>query len=153
MKNIFEKLLINSKVVELNRICDLIRFVFQTENGDKIYVHLQCYLRIFDSMKSLVVCTQNLYNRSPNFRKKWYKKYDWTETGSTVFDDSINEHKYQLFESKVCDIKSDNGDLKFEFENGMRIDVLVYVTKYDDKDYCENYRIFDDDITKESYVI
>lgn len=153
MENFFEKSLIASKITKIYRICDLVGFEFEMQNLEKLHLHVLCYLRIFDSDGMLVVCTQNMSNRSKNYRKKLFKKYDWTKVGATVFDDAINDCKADLMSTKVSEVKFDNNDIRIMFENNMRMDVLVAMTKYDDIDYCENYRIFNDDKEKDHFIV
>jgi len=146
----FKEILIGSKINKINRACDLIMFSFEMLNGKKLFLHITCFIRIFDSDNTLVICTQNLNNRSPNNKKK---KYDWTEAGATVFDDAIKDYQDKLMSTKVLNASFDYDDIKIIFENGMRMDVLVTTTKYDDPNYDEDYRIFDEDKSKKHYVI
>lgn len=153
MERYLEKNLLNAKVVEIFRVCEIVCFVFELSDKKKLNLHVSCFLRIFDSNGSLVISSTNMFNRSPNYHKKWYKRYDWSQIGATVFDDAIKEFKDKLCSTKISSFKFENKDIKIKFENEMRMDVLISVTKYDDVNYSENYRIFEKGNVDEHYEV
>lgn len=153
MKKYYEEIMLDAKIIKINRICDLICFTFLLPTGEKIHLHVTCYIRIYDCNGLLSVCSSNLSNRSQTFHKKWYKKYDWSQVGATVFDDALKESIKDLFSAKVLKFMFVNDDIKIILDNHMHIDVLNNVTKYDDENYYENYRLFSDDDEKEHFVM
>lgn len=147
IKKYYIKSFSGAKLVEIKRVCDLICFTFETESFKKIHLHLQCFLRIFDCTDELVICTQNLLDPSRTFKEE---NFDWTEVGSTLFDDAMGDFQSKLFSTKVSHIKFNGDDLNIFFYNQMRLNVLITSTIYDDNKYSENYRIFDkEDHTKD----
>lgn len=153
MKKYYEEILVNAKVIEMNRICDLIRIVFLTTTGITIHLHATCFVRMFDSNGALCLSTSNLLLKSVNYKKKWYKKYDWSQVGATCFDDELEENKSQVLSTTVCSFKFEHDDIKILFANQMRIDVKVAVTKHSQDDYHENYRLFRKNSTEKYLVI
>ena len=151
VKIAFENSLYGARIIELNRICELVRFVFEVPDGRVFNLHVLCFLRVFDSDGTLAFCTQNMRDRSPTYRKKRFKKYDWTVVGATVFDDAIADYRNKLFSTIVSDVEFIGNDIKIKFNSGMWIDVLVTTTKYDDKHYVEDYRFFENNKIKEHY--
>ena len=139
----FEKVFLNSKVVKIYRVCEIACFVFELSNKKNLNLHVSCFLRIFDSNGELVISSNNMFDRSPNYKKKWYKKYDWSKVGATIFDDAIKEFKNKICSTKIESFKFEGKDIRIKFENDMRMDILISVTKYNDLNYCENYRIFE----------
>jgi len=142
IKTYYINLLNEAKIIEIKRILDLICFTFETTNNKKIYIHSQCFLRIFDRNNSLVICTQNLLDPSRIFKKK---KFDWAKVGTTLFDDAVNDYQEQIFSAKIVSVSFNYNDLEIEFSNLMRMNILITSTVYDDNRYSENYRIFDTD--------
>ena len=145
----FIDLIKNSKITSIKRTLDLIMIAFES-NGKKIYLHIQCFVRIFDVDGTLIICSDNMYCKSPTHKKK---KFDWTEVGTTLFDDSLNDYKDKILSTHVVSASFDNHDIKLVFENGMSMDVLRKTTKYEDMDYSEDYRFFDDDENIKPYCI
>lgn len=147
---LFTNNLINSKIVNIKRACDLVMITFESTNGKKIFFHIQCFIRIFDVDK-LVICTQDMLRRSVTLKKR--QKFDWTRIGGTLYDDTIAEYKEKLFSTYVKNFSFHNQDVIILFNNDIRMEVLIHITESDDPMYSENYRIFDEDETKDHYIV
>lgn len=150
MKEDFFANLIGSKIVDVNRTCDLVMFTFELANGRKIFFHIQCFIRIFDANK-LIVCTQDMLRRSVTLKTR--QKFDWAKTGGTLYDDTISEYKEKLFSTCVKSFSFHNQDLIIFFANDMRLEILIHITESDDPRYSENYRVFDEDEDKGHFVV
>lgn len=150
IKKHYISLLKESEITDIKRICDLICFTFKTTENKKIFLHVQCFLRIYDNVNRLVICTQNMLDQSPTLKKK---KFNWSETGTTVFDDAVKEFQAQMFSTKVFSVDFHHNDLEILFYNEMRMNVLITSTIYDDDKYSENYRIFDKENHKNDLVL
>lgn len=138
-----KNILLNSKIVKVFRFCEIACFVFETVDKRQFHLHVSCFIRIIDSDRKIVTCTANMYERSKSFHKKWYQKYDWSKFGTTVYDEAIKDHEDKLLSANVSCITFENNDLSIFLNNGMRIDVFASVSKYDDTEYSEDYRIFE----------
>ena len=136
----FNDLMREARVISISRKCELIRFTFQRKNGEKFFLHAQCFVRIYDADENVVICTEKLHCKSPHCNKE---PFDCYEIGSTVFDDSLKEHKRQLYETTVLYVQVKRKDLKIVFSNGMRMEVWRITTTYDAPEYTEDYRIYD----------
>ena len=144
------KIMVGSQIIDIARILDLVLITFKLNNNKSMYFHIQCFIRIFDD-NNLVICTQDLLRRSSTLGKN--KKFDWAKTGNTLFDDTLAEYKEKLLSTYVKDISFQNKDIRINFENGMLMEVFVHITESDDPKFSENYRIFDDDESKEHYIV
>lgn len=142
MKKYYELKLINAKIVEINRICNLIRIVFLSTNDELVHLHITCFIRMYDSNGELFLSSTNTLIKSPNHKKKWYKKYDWTVVGATRFDDELEEYKQQLMSATVKKLEFINNDIIIILSNNIQIDIKTNITKSMYDDYSENYRIF-----------
>jgi len=138
--------IIESQLTRFTRLNDLVMFTFLRTNGEKVYIHASCFIRIYKS-DSIVICTQDMLRRSEKLTKK--QKFDWTKVGGTLFDDTVDENRDEIFSARVISAEFCGKDLKIYFNNNMRIEILEHITTSDDPDYSENYRIFDDNKDKE----
>ena len=141
----FFGMMAGSKIVDIHRVCDLVIFKFKLTNEKYLFFHIQCFIRIFDGEK-LVICTQDMFHRSSNL-KKW-KKFDWSKTGNTLFDDTLTEYKGKLLSSFVEEVLFKNKDVRIVFENKMIMEILAHITEAEDPRFSENYRVFDEDEEK-----
>ena len=124
----------NARIVKINRALDLIRFLFELENGKILKLHVQCFLRIFNANNELIVCTPDLFYESATKKRS-----------KTLFDDSIEANKELLMSAPVTSFKFyGNNDIKISFSSGAHMEILTSTTKSDDPDYSEDYRIFYD---------
>lgn len=142
MKNNYELKLTNARIVEISRICNLIRIVFLSTDEELVHLHATCFVRMYNSNGELFLSSSNILIKSPNFKKKWYKKYDWTVVGATRFDDELEEYKKQLLSATVKKLEFRNNDIIIILSNHIRIDIMTNITKSMYDDYSENYRIF-----------
>jgi len=142
VKKIFSEEFAGARITNIKRVCDLVCFTFDLKNKKQFFLHIQCFLRIFNSNGELVICTQNLLDPSPTFEGE---DFDWSKIGTTIFDDAIKAFQNKIFDTKVLFFKFNFNDIEITFENEMRMNVLQTSTIYDDGDYSENYRFINDE--------
>ena len=149
----FDQLLRGAQITKIFRILDLICIKFILQDERKLSIHAQCLVRIFDSEDVMVVCSQNLYQRSPDFKKGLFKRFNWHKLGTTMYDYSLNDYQDELLNTKVSSARFVDKDIKIGFANGMRMDILIITTKYEDPRYTENYIIFSEDKNEGHYSV
>lgn len=144
------KELIGSRIVNISRACNLVMFAFLTKQKKDINIHAQCLLRLFDK-NDLILTSESLYYPGKKYKKKLFKKFDWTMPESNVFDDIIDNYRNDISLGVVKEIIRDNKDIKIILDNGFKLEILELVNKIEESDYKENYRIFETD--QEHYVM
>jgi len=153
IKNDFNKLMVGSKLIEIKRYCDLICLTFRLSAGKELDIHAQCFLRVFYSDNTLIICSHDMLYSSPRYKFKKYERFNWTVVGSTLFDDSVDDYKDKLFSTEILYAKFEDKDIRIGFKNDMRMDIFVNGTKNQDSKYVENYRIFGEDENEKHFVV
>ncbi len=144
--------LIGSKITRISRACNCIMFTFETNDGRKIHLHVQCFLRLLDK-EDVVLTTENLYHPGKKYKKRLFKQFDWSMPGNNVYDDLIEDIKTDLLFASVKEVFRKGNDLFIVFDQRFRIDILEIEVKSLKDEYSENYRIFDDNKDKEHFVV
>ncbi|MCL2522844.1 MAG: hypothetical protein FWE36_08310 [Erysipelotrichales bacterium] len=101
------------------------------------------FLRIFNSDGNLVICTQNMLDPSPTYKGE---NFDWSKTGTTIFDDAVKDFQDCLLNTKILVFNFNYNDIEITFDNKMRMNVLQTSTIYDNEDYTENYRFISGEV-------
>lgn len=123
------------RIVNVSRTLDLIMLSFEDDEGKKIYLHIQCFFRMFRNSQ-LILSSWDLYRPHP---KKSEIKFVWTDPGSSLFDYCLEHSQEDIYELVVVDIVQRKQDLLIRLSNHTIIEVLIDTTSTD-----EEYRIFDD---------
>lgn len=147
----YKGLLKGTRVNDINRTCDMVYFDFISENGQKFYLHAQCFIRIYDR-DDLIICSQDMFRRSAKL-KKW-QRFNWAKTGRTLFDDTVSEYKEKLCSVRITSAEiNDRKDVTLRLENDICIELLTQITTSDDPVYSENYRFLCEDEEVDHFVI
>ena len=111
-------------------------FDFVLPNGEHMALHIQALLRVFISNK-LIICSDDMYRKGRNAKKR----FKWTNPGTSLFDDEINESfKYIKDEMVVSVSLNANNDIIINLNNQITIEVMVDTLESEEK-----YRFFTDD--------
>lgn len=147
----YKELLNGAKIIDINRTCDMVYFDLISANGEKFYLHAQCFIRIYDH-ENLIICTQDMLRKSANL-KKW-QRFNWAKTGKTLFDDTVSENKKRICSSKIIHIEiNERKDVTLDLENNVRIELFVQITTSDDPLYSEDYRFLCEDENIDHFVV
>ena len=134
------------KIVHITYACNMIMCTIKLIDSTEVYFHIQCWMRIFDCNGDLIICSNDFYHST---EEQLESEYDYSKT---LFAVSLRDHKDKILSTTIKDLMFDNHDIKIIFENGMRMDIFRNVSKYDDMNYAEDYRFFDDDKEKDHYI-
>jgi hypothetical protein len=134
--------LINKKISDIGRICDLISVCFNGKSEEnRVYLHIQSFFRIIKNNK-VIVCSDDMYRCHPDFENE---EFEWDAPGKSVYDVSLSNHYDILRDSAIISvIQSPCKDLTIIFENDIEIQIIINST-----DSEEKYRIFNDEDTIE----
>ena len=142
------KNLINSKILGIVRICDLIKINFKSCEKE-ICIHVQKALfRIVESEK-LLVSSWDIGIPGKNYKRKLFQKFKWDIPGNTLYDDEINDNKDKLLDTAVIDVFSNGKDLILQLENNLRIEIIADTLQPEH----EIYRVFELNNLESHYVI
>lgn len=141
MQDNYENVLVNSKIIDMKRSNDLIKILFLSPDKIQMQLEATCFVRMYDCSGLLSVCSLDLLHRSPNSKKKWYKRYNWTKIGSTIFDDALIEYIKNIYSLKVSKVILEGKDLRIFFEKGNYIEMVADATKYNNEIQRQNYKL------------
>lgn len=147
--------LIGKKLIYIGRSMDLIMFGFglrkirknrkgESEFYSEFCLHLQTAFRIAKSNKILIA-----YNDIFTPRNEEMDDFDFTESGTTLFDKKLLEYNTQLINGlEVLKVEiNDMGDIKIVLKNN------IYVETFNiDSGFDETWRFFKGEADKEHLV-
>ena len=127
--------LINCRIAEISRVCDLICIRFISPNKKEISLHVQSFLRFLNGDK-ILVCSDDMYRCLDGYDSE---SFEWDVPGKSVYDLSLKNSGVVDANSTVikCE-KNSAGDLKIIFSDGMILQIIVNTVEKEEK-----YRIFD----------
>lgn len=128
----------NATIRFASRTLNLIGFLLIVD-GETYYLHCQCLVRVFDGIK-LIASSGDIYWPETNYDGD-EDSWDWSEAvGKTLFDEQIRViTDYQMTVDNAT--VNECGDIHFECDNGIRIEVIVTSLKQDDI-WDESWRLF-----------
>lgn len=140
MKDDYEIELVSSAVIDIKRSRDIISIIFLLPTNIKLTLEVTCFLRIFNHVGVLSVCSEDILHPSSSFKTKWYRPLTWVKSGSTMFDVTLDEFRNEIILKEVSNVERIRNDLIIFLENGYRIEVICDATKYDDEAHINNYK-------------
>lgn len=136
MKRRLIKSLIQSKIVDISRVCDLICVQFETRDKKEISLHVQSFFRIIRGQQ-IILTSEDMYRCG---KKCDSEVFEWDIPGNSIFDECLCSNKRWIYKERLIKIKRKKcGDLLLTFENNMFMQIFVDTTCVEEK-----YRIFDD---------
>ena len=135
--------LIQSKIIKISRICDLICIEFETREQKEVYLHIQSFFRIIRN-KKIILSSEDMYRCGEKCNSE---QFEWDIPGNSIFDECLINNK-DLYQYQLLNVKfTKYGDVRFLFENNIIIQIMIDTTCIEEK-----YRIFDSNaiIVKES---
>jgi hypothetical protein len=140
--NIDRNLLTNYKLNWIKRQLDVIMLDFESDQHDKKYIHIQCFFRIIHD-GIVILASPDMYKSSAKVNDI---EFDWTEPGTTLFDESLFANK-NLFENfQVVELNIVGHDVEIRLSNNSIIEIIP-----DSVEKHEMYRIYDN--TKDILII
>ena len=130
--------LIQSQIVNISRICDLICVQFETTNRERVFLHIQSFFRIIKG-KKIILCSEDMYKCG---KKADQKLFEWDIPGDSIFDENLIDKMGLICQCKLLGVRfAKNGDMVLSFDNDMTIQVMMDTTCIEEK-----YRIFDEKV-------
>ena len=131
------KSILGGKISNISRVCDLVCIQIETCN-EVVCIHIQSFFRFLKN-GNVVISSNDIYNCSDKFNDE---DFEWDVPGKSVFDESLNLYKKDLFNISILKIKRNRaGDLKIIFQHGYVLEILIDTIKNEEK-----YRIFNQHI-------
>jgi hypothetical protein len=133
--NTYEKILIGFRLNFIKRQLDVIMLDFEDGHGEKVFVHIQCFFRAIRKGE-ILFSSSDMYQ---SISQDSEFNFDWTEPGTTVFDESLIRHQ-RSFENTVV-TKTDW--IGKDFEIHLSSDIILQVM-IDSVQNEEMYRLFNE---------
>ena len=125
-------------LVNVVRICDMIKLDFLTTEGETVCLHVQT--TIFRGLKhnKLLISSRDIYVPSIRYKKKKFRRFKWDIPGNSLFDDQMLDFKKEFLSKKVEGVNVVGKDLILDFGEGLVIELLSCTLEKD----RELYRVF-----------
>lgn len=122
--SIFDNLANGGVLIDILRVCDLIKLNFSI-NEDIICLHIQSALMRGLKGDKLLISSNDIYMPSKHYKKKLFKKFKWDIPGDSFFDDQLNNFKENILNKKVRTISILDKDLILDFDDEYKIEILA----------------------------
>ena len=133
--NIINKL-IDIKLLNISRICNLIKLDFETKDNQTICIHIQSALFRGLELGNLLITSNDIY--VPSIQHKKSLKFKWDLPGNTLFDDQLLLFEKKVLGKKVISVDLKNKDLFIELQDNYRLEIIANTLEND----TENFRVF-----------
>lgn len=134
----------NGKIKNIKRVLNLIMLTIETENGEIIKFHIQCYIRFLNGDK-LLFSSENLFCPKKGYKRKPFEKFNYAKVGNTSFDELLEEIRNDVENVAIKEVVKSFDDLTLKLANNFSIEIIRNLAE-DFNSYTENYRIWSDDI-------
>jgi len=135
MENHLLSKIINKKISNISRACDLVSIQFDGDGHSDIILNIQCFFRFLKNNK-IIISSEDMFKCDDD-----QEDFEWDIPGKSIYDKSVNHNKEILFDLKVIDVQKNNvGDLEIKFTDNVLLQIFINTVEAEEK-----YRIFDNE--------
>lgn len=136
MKRELVKALMQSKIIDISRVCNLICIQFLTIEEKIISLHIQSLFRVIKNAR-ILLSSEDIYRCGKKCKPELF---EWDTPGDSIFDECLIDIKEQFHQGKLVKTKFTKiGDVYLLFDTGIILQIVVDTTCFEEK-----YRIFDE---------